>query len=149
MGLYSNTDYNDSILNAMNIMSHFSANDDQASHLLFILTSFRDVIQGQATSHVSGGSAQSSHRVYLARIPFSCSKDPTESLTSSHHQSGESEGNTPGSPRLTQPDSEKSTSQVSQAPMNPQERPPPGIIALDLAAPGTTDLPANSTTPLS
>ncbi|KAH6976735.1 fungal-specific transcription factor domain-containing protein [Ilyonectria destructans] len=149
LGLHSNADYDDSISNAVNIMSYFSANDDQASHLLFILTSFRDVVQGQATSHASGGSAQISHRVYPARIPFGCSKDPTESLTSSHHQSGESEGNTPGSPRLTQPDSEKSTSQVSQASMNPQERPPPGMIALDLAAPGATDWPANSTTPLS
>lgn len=68
----------------MSIMCYFSANDAQARRFLFILTSFRDVVQGRTSCGVSGGLVHGS----LAAL-----KDRPKILSSSEN----TEGNSPGS----------------------------------------------------
>lgn len=126
-------------------MSYFSANDFEARRLLFIVTSFRDAVQRQAAATVPSGLVQSSQAMYRVK-PRTVPKAPTESVSSSHHYSGESEDNRPKSPRV---ESKKSISQVSQAPMNPQDGSSRGMNVPGFAARGSTESPSNSTTPLS
>lgn len=143
--LHVNADYDELISNATNIMSHFSANDFEARRLLFIVTSFREAVQRQATATAPSGLVQTSQAMYHVK-PHTVPKAPTESVSSSHHYLGESEDNRTKSPHV---ESKKSISQVSQAPMNPQEGPSRGMKAQGLAARGSTESPSNSTTPLS
>jgi hypothetical protein len=49
-GLYNNSSAKSDITNAINIMHYFAQRDPQGSRLLFILTSFRDVVQREQSA---------------------------------------------------------------------------------------------------
>ncbi|KPM37309.1 hypothetical protein AK830_g9257 [Neonectria ditissima] len=142
--LHENPAYEESMSHAMNILSYCATTDVQAGRFVHILTSFEVVLQMQATSE---GSAQRARPVYPAKISPGFSKDLTESLPSSHRQIANKGDNTSRSPLTALGESEADISHVSQAPMNPQGRPQPGIIPTHVA--GVKSSPASSLTLLS
>jgi hypothetical protein len=79
--LYHNPTANTSISNSINIMHYFAQHDPQGSRLLFILTSFRDVVIRQQTARAQQLSADQQGYMQASSVPAGDeSHDPMNSI---------------------------------------------------------------------
>lgn len=86
--LYKNKHYAESISNAINILKYCAASDAQAQRLLFIVTSFRSVVEEQALSIEMGQRTRSMHM----DMSQGNTADPLADLAISHQSFVEQHG---------------------------------------------------------
>jgi hypothetical protein len=123
-GIYNNPTAQSNITNAINIMHYFAQQDPQGSRLLFILTSFRDVVQreqasrDQQTLNEQQAQAQAQTTAPAQLIPVNEASDPMGSIF---------KGKSKRSPEIPSapidPVSRRNKSNVSVSPANVTSQP--------------------------
>jgi hypothetical protein len=127
-GIYSNPLAKANITNAINIMHYFAQQDPQGSRLLFILTSFRDVVQreqaarDQQTLNEQQAQAQALVQTFTQPqlIPVNDANDPMGNLftgSSRHHAEN------PSASGVVDPVSSRQNSAASLSPANATAQP--------------------------
>jgi hypothetical protein len=124
-GIYNNPSANSNITNAINIMHYFAQQDPQGSRLLFILTSFRDVVQREQATRdqqtLSEQQAQAQAQTFAQQqlIPMNDANDPMDKL---FQGKGKHASEHPSA--ATDPISGRNNSTASLSPANVTSQPP-------------------------
>ncbi|KAH8791387.1 fungal-specific transcription factor domain-containing protein [Hyaloscypha finlandica] len=124
-GIYNNPSANSNITNAINIMHYFAQQDPQGSRLLFILTSFRDVVQREQATRdqqtLSEQQAQAQAQTFAQQqlIPVNDANDPMDKL---FQGKGKHASEHPSA--ATDPISGRNNSTASLSPANVTSQPP-------------------------
>ncbi|KAF7546860.1 hypothetical protein G7046_g9182 [Stylonectria norvegica] len=142
--LHDNAHCTTSIANAIDLLNYCAASDFQASQLVYITTSFHNVIHAHAQS---ANSSQSSRQAHQVKPSTQMAKGAFANFQVETYENEEQKYKLPLSPR---PGSAKGMTQTSHAPMNPRMRLPAGLTVLPDAGPPVGIVsPASSHTPLS